>query len=271
MSSARHELDIAPDDVWRALAEIPDPEIPVISVVDLGVVKDVRIDDSTVHVEFTPTFMGCPALETMRTQIEEAIRGLGPSKALWLDRASYWRRLGEPERAAEAQGRADRIEAATARDHYLLAISYARNFYDSDQRPLREILARYERPMLVLHGKRDALVPVEAAVEHARIVPQAQLVAAVVGSLERLDVRDRDEQASMNPHEVARELLFELTQRLLDELLAATVPNRHVFLIGAEETNVLDRNQLELVAHAYRDVLPSRELGFGKGELVELR
>ena len=52
--------------VWAALAEIPDPEIPVISLVDLGVVRDVAVDGERVHVEFTPTFLGCPALEVMR-------------------------------------------------------------------------------------------------------------------------------------------------------------------------------------------------------------
>jgi tetratricopeptide (TPR) repeat protein len=56
----------------------------------------------------------------------EAIRGLEPSKALWLDRASYLNALGEHDRARAAQGRADRIEPATARDYYLLAISHAR-------------------------------------------------------------------------------------------------------------------------------------------------
>ncbi len=65
------------DEVWRALAEIPDPEIPVISIVDLGVVKDVRLEDETVYVELTPTFMGCPALESMKAQMEDAIRALG--------------------------------------------------------------------------------------------------------------------------------------------------------------------------------------------------
>ena len=65
------------DEVWRALAQILDPEIPVISIVDLGVVKDVRIEDETVYVEFTPTFMGCPALESMKAQMEDAIRALG--------------------------------------------------------------------------------------------------------------------------------------------------------------------------------------------------
>ncbi len=67
----------APEDVWRALAAIPDPEIPVISIVDLGVVADVRVEDARVEVGFTPTFMGCPALDTMRAQMEGAIRALG--------------------------------------------------------------------------------------------------------------------------------------------------------------------------------------------------
>jgi ring-1,2-phenylacetyl-CoA epoxidase subunit PaaD len=65
------------EDVWAALAAIPDPEIPVISLVDLGVIRDVRVGGSRVHVEFTPTFMGCPALEVMRDQMAAAIAGLG--------------------------------------------------------------------------------------------------------------------------------------------------------------------------------------------------
>jgi ring-1,2-phenylacetyl-CoA epoxidase subunit PaaD len=63
--------------VWDALRGIPDPEIPVISIVDLGVVRDVRVEADRVHVDFTPTFMGCPALETMCRGMEDAIRGLG--------------------------------------------------------------------------------------------------------------------------------------------------------------------------------------------------
>jgi ring-1,2-phenylacetyl-CoA epoxidase subunit PaaD len=64
-------------EVWQALAGIPDPEIPVISLVDLGVVRDVAVDGDRVRVEFTPTFLGCPALETMRAAMEERIRDLG--------------------------------------------------------------------------------------------------------------------------------------------------------------------------------------------------
>ena len=63
--------------VWDALAEVPDPEIPVISVVDLGVVRDVQVEDERVHVEFTPTFLGCPALEVMRSHMTERIAELG--------------------------------------------------------------------------------------------------------------------------------------------------------------------------------------------------
>jgi ring-1,2-phenylacetyl-CoA epoxidase subunit PaaD len=72
-----HGLRLTEQDVWDALAEVPDPEIPVISVVDLGVVRGVRVEEGRVHVEFTPTFLGCPALEVMRAQMAERIAELG--------------------------------------------------------------------------------------------------------------------------------------------------------------------------------------------------
>jgi len=56
-----------------------------------------------------------------------------------------------------------------------VARSYARNFYESDQRPLRGLLESYAGPALIVHGERDPLVPVAAAREHARILPQAEL------------------------------------------------------------------------------------------------
>jgi len=63
--------------VWDALAEIPDPEIPPISIVDLGVVRSVGVENGTVHVEFTPTFLGCPALEVMKRALEDKVTELG--------------------------------------------------------------------------------------------------------------------------------------------------------------------------------------------------
>ena len=77
MSHATARPALSEPDVWEALGRILDPELPVISIVELGVVKDVRVDGDRVHVAFTPTFMGCPALEVMRTQMEVAIRELG--------------------------------------------------------------------------------------------------------------------------------------------------------------------------------------------------
>jgi ring-1,2-phenylacetyl-CoA epoxidase subunit PaaD len=63
--------------VWDALAEIPDPEIPVVSLVDLGVIRDVAVANGSVRIEFTPTFLGCPALEVMRDAMAERVRELG--------------------------------------------------------------------------------------------------------------------------------------------------------------------------------------------------
>jgi ring-1,2-phenylacetyl-CoA epoxidase subunit PaaD len=68
---------VTAEQVWDALAEIPDPEIPVISLVDLGVIRDVAVDDGSVRVDFTPTFLGCPALEVMRDAMADRIRDLG--------------------------------------------------------------------------------------------------------------------------------------------------------------------------------------------------
>ena len=63
--------------VWAALEEIPDPEIPVISLVDLGVIRAVQVDGDHVRVELTPTFLGCPALDAMRRALEETVTALG--------------------------------------------------------------------------------------------------------------------------------------------------------------------------------------------------
>ncbi len=74
---ARGNEVVTADQVWDALSEIPDPEIPVISLVDLGVVREVDVHDGTVRVDLTPTFLGCPALEVMRDAMADQIRALG--------------------------------------------------------------------------------------------------------------------------------------------------------------------------------------------------
>ena len=64
---------VTAEEVWAALEEIPDPEIPVVSLVDLGVIRSVDVSDGRVRVAFTPTFLGCPALEFMKRAIEERV------------------------------------------------------------------------------------------------------------------------------------------------------------------------------------------------------
>jgi ring-1,2-phenylacetyl-CoA epoxidase subunit PaaD len=64
-------------EVWDALADVPDPEIPVLSLVELGVVRSVEVEDGRVRVEFTPTFLGCPAVEVMRMAMARSVEELG--------------------------------------------------------------------------------------------------------------------------------------------------------------------------------------------------
>ncbi|UCG26567.1 MAG: phenylacetate-CoA oxygenase subunit PaaJ [Chloroflexota bacterium] len=65
------------EDIRLALQEVKDPEIPVISVVEMGIVRDVLVSPGEVIVRMTPTFSGCPALDVMRADIERKVRELG--------------------------------------------------------------------------------------------------------------------------------------------------------------------------------------------------
>ena len=68
---------VTEQQVWEVLGEIPDPEIPVISLVDLGVISSVDVSDDRIRVDFTPTFLGCPAVEVMHDAMVERISALG--------------------------------------------------------------------------------------------------------------------------------------------------------------------------------------------------
>jgi ring-1,2-phenylacetyl-CoA epoxidase subunit PaaD len=68
--------------VWDVLATLKDPEIPAISLVDLGVIGSVSVDDRAVRVEVLPTFVGCPAVDVMRTEIREALEALEVAPAV---------------------------------------------------------------------------------------------------------------------------------------------------------------------------------------------
>ncbi|MCQ4633267.1 phenylacetate-CoA oxygenase subunit PaaJ [Shinella sp. CPCC 100929] len=68
------------DEVWHWLAEVPDPEIPVISLTDLGIIRDVVWRDDTLVVTVTPTYSGCPATTIINLDIETALAEKGLSK-----------------------------------------------------------------------------------------------------------------------------------------------------------------------------------------------
>lgn len=64
-------------EVWRALRDVPDPEIPVLSVVDLGIVRAASVEGADVHVSLTPTYAGCPALTVIQEDIRRALHEAG--------------------------------------------------------------------------------------------------------------------------------------------------------------------------------------------------
>jgi len=70
-------VTLTAEQIWRALDDVKDPEIPVVSVVEMGIVRDVAVADGKVAVTMTPTFSGCPALHVMKADIEKRVRKLG--------------------------------------------------------------------------------------------------------------------------------------------------------------------------------------------------
>ncbi len=69
--------DLRERRIWDELADIADPEIPAISLVDLGVIGSVSLDQDRARIEILPTFVGCPAVEVMRGEVAERIGALG--------------------------------------------------------------------------------------------------------------------------------------------------------------------------------------------------
>lgn len=64
---------VALDHIWSLLEEVKDPEIPVLSVIDLGIIRDIRVDGDTTEVVITPTYSGCPAMDTIENDIRKTL------------------------------------------------------------------------------------------------------------------------------------------------------------------------------------------------------
>ena len=80
--SAAPVADSRVHDAWRVLHEVLDPEVPAISVTDLGIVREVIAHDDGLEVVVTPTYSGCPATEVIAQAIADAVdaAGLGPAR-----------------------------------------------------------------------------------------------------------------------------------------------------------------------------------------------
>ena len=83
---------VSVEEVWALLAEVPDPEIPAISIVDLGIVREVRWDQdgesARLVVTVTPTYSGCPATEVIAASIRAALERHGIEQAVLQTRLS---------------------------------------------------------------------------------------------------------------------------------------------------------------------------------------
>ena len=64
---------ISTDNVWQILGTVVDPEVPVLSVVDLGIIRDIKIKDNKIEVTITPTYSGCPAMDMISMNIRLAL------------------------------------------------------------------------------------------------------------------------------------------------------------------------------------------------------
>ena len=104
------------DVVWDALATVPDPEIPVISIVELGIVRDVAWDGGRLRVEVTPTYSGCPATEMIATLIRERLAAIGVPDVELVQRLSppWSTDWIAPEAKAQARGVRHRAAASVA-------------------------------------------------------------------------------------------------------------------------------------------------------------
>lgn len=74
---------------WEVLAQVPDPEVPAISLVELGIVRDLRETAEGLEVVLTPTYSGCPATELIEQNVREALQRFGEISVV-LQRSPAW-------------------------------------------------------------------------------------------------------------------------------------------------------------------------------------
>jgi ring-1,2-phenylacetyl-CoA epoxidase subunit PaaD len=80
--SVQRTAELVELEVWRALGEVHDPEIPPLSITDLGIVERVEVRDEDILVDLLPTFAGCPALDVIRADAEAAVRTVAEGRTI---------------------------------------------------------------------------------------------------------------------------------------------------------------------------------------------
>lgn len=90
MAPAAPDARASTQALWRWLAEVPDPEIPAISIVDLGIVRELRWDGDRLVVTVTPTYSGCPATEVIADAIRATLSGHGIAAQLETRLSPAW-------------------------------------------------------------------------------------------------------------------------------------------------------------------------------------
>lgn len=65
------------DKIYEILEQVNDPEVPVLSVVDLGIIRNVEVEQNNVTITITPTYVGCPAMKTIEDDIQAAVTSNG--------------------------------------------------------------------------------------------------------------------------------------------------------------------------------------------------
>lgn len=73
MGQTHDNAAVSVAEVWSLLKEVNDPEVPVLSILDLGIVREIKIADGIVEVVITPTYSGCPAMDMIRMEIQAAL------------------------------------------------------------------------------------------------------------------------------------------------------------------------------------------------------
>ena len=86
----KFDKEITQQEIWAALERVKDPEIPVLNVVDMGIITNVETNTNSTTITMTPTFVGCPAIDLMKKSIIDEVATLGIAVNVLVDFETQW-------------------------------------------------------------------------------------------------------------------------------------------------------------------------------------